>query len=876
MTSASDVPPQRAAQDRELVDDDHSLGSNEPAGGSVIASSTTAELLFAGPGPVHELLRATDWSRTALGPVDQWPLELTSAIRTVLAADVPMLIWWGPDYVQIYNEAYAVVIGDKHPAGIGQRGEDCWSEVWSQLGPMANAAFSGQGSRHSENLMLLINRSGYEEETYWTFSYSPITAATGEIVGVLVAPSDTTGPVVSRRRLRIIRDLSALSVSVFNTPELICREALQLMSPHRASVPFAAVYLRGDENGGASHSRLVDGFGVDPASVGLPAVIDQSPEALIEAADRSVPGRPAMIDAKQLFPGVRLAKSPLGKAAPTDMLLLPLRPAGLLTDLGVLVIGRNPYRRIDDNFLTFVQLLARHISVALTDVLAYDAERRRSQALSEADEAKSRFLQDVSHEFRTPLTMLTGPLGTVLTDPRVVLPDELRASLELSQRAVLRLRGMVDALLEFARAEYGGLEPRLVNTDLAVFVRDLASMFSSVVSSAGLDLQVDTGSVTEPVQVDRAMMAHIVSNLLSNAVKFTIEGSISVRLEQDDDKLRVVVADTGLGIPSDELSKIFERFYRADVSGARSREGAGIGLSLVSDLAALLGGQVYAESTVGQGSRFTVELPRIPATDAAIDSQPYDVRSFLTTARSWVTEPPPAELPATAPEGPTTGRLLLVEDNPDMRAYLTSLFIGDGWTVDAVGSVDEALARDELPDIVVADIMLPGRSGIDLVRLLRGNPGTERMPIVLLTAQAGPEAAEQGLRAGADDYVVKPFAPSELLARVRTHHELAQLREVALGEAETKVVNLQKALASNRQIGTALGIVMSRHMVTAEHAFDMLRTASQTNHRKLRDIAEDVILTGQIPAAPSYPPSDGGGHRAGPPDRPAMPSGHPD
>ena len=729
MTSASDVPPKHPAQNREPAAGDRSLAESKLAEGPLIdPSATAADRLFAGPGPVHALLRATDWSRTPLGPADEWPPELAAAIRTVLASDVPMLIWWGPEFVQIYNEAYAGVIGDKHPAGIGQAGAECWSEVWPLLSPWANAAFSGQGTRHSENEMLLINRSGYEEETYWTFSYSPITAASDEIVGVLVAISDTTGSVVHGRRMRIIRDLSALSVAAFNTPELVCREALQLMSPHRASVPFGAVYLRDDEVGGEPHCRLVDSFGLDPASA-LPAVIDRAPESLSEGADLSIPGGPPMLDVGRLFPGVRLAHSPLGPAAPTDMLLLPLRPAGSLTDIGVLVIGRNPYRRIDGNLLTFVELLARHINVALTDVLAYDAERRRSQALSEADEAKSRFLQDVSHEFRTPLTMLSGPLDTLLTDSRVVLPDDLRANLELSQRAVLRLRGMVDALLDFARAESGELEPRLESTDLAGFVGDLASMFSSVVSSAGLSLEVDAGSVSEPVQVDREMIVQILSNLLSNAIKFTVEGLISVRLEQDDDKLRLVVSDTGLGIAAEELPRIFDRFHHVDVAGARSREGAGIGLSLVSDLARLQGGRVYAESGVGKGSSFTVELPRIPATDAAdVDSHPYDVSSFLRTAKSWIAEPAAAELVAIAPAGPAAGRLLLVEDNPDMRVYLTSLFIGDGWTVDAVGSVDEALGGNELPDIVVADVMLPGRSGIDLVRLLRGNPGTQRLP----------------------------------------------------------------------------------------------------------------------------------------------------
>jgi DNA-binding response OmpR family regulator len=191
-----------------------------------------------------------------------------------------------------------------------------------------------------------------------------------------------------------------------------------------------------------------------------------------------------------------------------------------------------------------------------------------------------------------------------------------------------------------------------------------------------------------------------------------------------------------------------------------------------------------------------------------------------------------------------------------MRDYLSRLLREDGWQVEATGSVDEALAADVVPDLVLSDVMLPGRSGIELVKLMRANPLLMRIPAILLTARAGAESAAEGLRAGADDYIVKPFVAEELLARVRTHYELSTLREYALNRAEDKAANLEKALASNRQIGAAMGILMARLQLTPDLAFDLLRKESQNGHRKLRDIAEEVMMTGELPQAAN---SKGGG-----------------
>ena len=189
-----------------------------------------------------------------------------------------------------------------------------------------------------------------------------------------------------------------------------------------------------------------------------------------------------------------------------------------------------------------------------------------------------------------------------------------------------------------------------------------------------------------------------------------------------------------------------------------------------------------------------------------------------------------------------------------MRSYLRHLLADDGWAVDAVASVDAALRADP-PDLVVSDVMLPGASGVDLLRMLRADPALRRIPVILLTARTGADSAAEGLRWGADDYIVKPFEPTELLARVRVHHELAQLRDYALNEAENRENNLRKALASNRQIGVALGVLMAREKLTEQQAFDRLREVSQRENRKLRDVADDVVLTGSLERAPSEDPS---------------------
>ncbi|MBV9822492.1 MAG: GAF domain-containing sensor histidine kinase, partial [Actinobacteria bacterium] len=596
-----------AALRTELRTADESLRARQvdpPDAGRSPELPDAAEL-FAGDDETMAMFRAVDWSRTPLGPVAGWTTPLRAAVRTVLASKVPMLIWWGPQLAQVYNDAYRTLLGSKHPAAIGQPAAECWAEVWDTLGPRAESVLAGEGTVYAEKQLLFLERNGYQEETYWTYSYSPITGESGAVLGVFVATTEVTGSDVFDRRMQTIRELGALSVTETGGMANVYEQALQVLASNRISVPFVATYaVDGDV------ARLQASYGISADGTPLPtelAVTADSP--LGQVVHR---GTPEIVSLDSFAPGVTPLPSPLGPAVPHMVRLQPVWLSGRPEPYAVMAIGCNPYRAFDPPYLRFLDLAARQLGIVLTDAAAYDTERQRAEAFAQLDEAKTRFFENISHEFRTPLTLLTAPLEALTGDPEVSLPAGRRADVDAARRAVLRLSRLVDTLLEFAQAEADALHARLELTDLGVLCTDVASMFRSVTEEAGLALVVDIEAVAEPVAVDSEMVTKIVSNLLSNAVKFTRQGSITLRLAERDGEVLLTVADTGSGIPADQLPRVFERFYQVPVREARSREGAGIGLSLVRDLAHAHGGEVSAHSEPGRGSEFTVRLPRAP------------------------------------------------------------------------------------------------------------------------------------------------------------------------------------------------------------------------------------------------------------------------
>ena len=440
-------------------------------------------------------------------------------------------------------------------------------------------------------------------------------------------------------------------------------------------------------------------------------------------------------------------------------------------------------------------------AAGLANANAYEAERRRAEALAEINRAKTAFFSNVSHEFRTPLTLMLGPLEDALAEAED-LPADMRDRLDVAHRNSLRLLRLVNSLLDFSRIEAGRVQATYQPTDLAVLTADLASSFRSATDKAGLALRVDCPALGQPVYVDRDMWEKIVLNLMSNAFKFTFSGEISVKLREVGTMARLTLRDTGTGIPAAELPLLFERFHRVEGAQGRSFEGSGIGLALVQELVVLHGGRIEVESEVGLGTTFTVDLPLGTghlADDNIQESSPSlsvatRTQSFVEEALRWLPGGAngAALLEAGAshdvpfpdvvrPNEATRQRILVADDNTDLRDYIGRLLGERGYAVEAVADGDAALSaiRASRPDLLVTDVMMPRLDGFGLLRAIRTDAALRDLPVIMLSARAGEEAKVEGLDAGADDYLTKPFSARELLARVAANLAMVQIRREA-------------------------------------------------------------------------------------------------
>ncbi|HEX6528524.1 MAG TPA: histidine kinase dimerization/phospho-acceptor domain-containing protein, partial [Burkholderiales bacterium] len=621
------------------------------------------------------------------------------------------------------------------------------------VGPEAETVMQSGAATWNERGLLVMERNGFVEETYFSWSYSPARDESGAVAGVFCACTEDTRRVLGERRMRTLREVAADAQGA-ETARAACAAAMRAMAKNRHDLPFALLYV-GD---GAGRARLASAMGYP----GAPDVIDLPPLA-----------------SQGTWPlasgGVAAPDAPWPEPV-TQALAVPIAQAGSTDAAGLLVAGLSPRLALDDDYRSFLDILAGQVARAIADANTFEAERRRAEALAQIDRAKTAFFSNVSHEFRTPLTLMLGPLADSLADAEAPLPPAQRQRQEMVLRSALRLQKLVNTLLDFSRIEAGRASASYVATDLAGFTANLASTFRSAIEKAGLELEVDCQALPEPAWIDREMWEKIVLNLLSNAFKFTFEGriAVSVRLAQD---FVLQVRDSGAGIPAAELPRIFERFHR--VAGARSRthEGTGIGLALVHELAKLHGGAVSVDSVEGEGSTFTVTIPRghahLPAervgATPALASTALGPASFVQEALGWVAETP-------APVG-TGARIVWADDNADMREYVGSL-LAPRYEVEAVADGEAALAaaRRQRPALVLADVMMPKLDGLGLTRALRADEALRDVPVVLLSARAGEESRIEGLSAGADAYLQKPFGARELLARVETLIESADLR----------------------------------------------------------------------------------------------------
>lgn len=773
------------------------------------AISNNTSSIFAGGGEMAARISAFDWSQTSLGPIETWSQSLKSLVKTLLASRYPMVLTWGSDFTQFYNDAYSELIGDKHPAALGIDIRITLAEAWDTLGPMIEKVMATGVANWLSALMLVLERSGYREESYFSVSHAPAEDDSGHIVGMLAVCSEVTQQILGERRLRLLRDLASKAGET-RSVEATCRDVVAAITAHPLDVPFCLLYLREPDVRTLTLYGAVameEGEPASPRSVNL-----ESNRNEVWSLGRAEKGETVLVEEVDRY--VTVAGGPWNEPV-QSALVIPIASSGQTAPLGVLIAGISPNRALDEGYRSFYELLAGQVSVSIRNAQAYEEERRRAETLAELDRAKTMFFSNVSHEFRTPLALMLGPAEDALADTEQPLPPQQRQRIEVLHRNSLRLLKLVNTLLDFSRIESGRIQAVYEPTDLATFTAELASVFRSAIERVDLHLVVDCPPLPEPVYVNREMWEKIVLNLLSNAFKFTFEGRITVTLRWCQDTVELAVRDTGTGIPAEEMPHLFERFHRVQGARGRTYEGSGIGLSLVQELVRLHGGSIHVASVLGEGSTFTVSLPtgsahlpndrirasrRMP-TSTALGAAPYveEVLRWLPeedtqTPTGGDTENGAQGLPASPPvcvsafSSPSTARILIADDNADMRDYLKRLLQAD-YEVEAVADGAAALAviRQRPPDLVLSDVMMPKLDGIQLLWELRTDLQTREVPIILLSARAGEEARVEGLETGADDYLFKPFSARELLARVRATLEISRLRKQAEAERAERI-----------------------------------------------------------------------------------------
>lgn len=745
-----------------------------------------------GGGEMGALMRSKDWRGSHLGPLEHWPRSLQVSAGICVGSRFDLIVWWGPELVMLYNDSYRRTLGRKHPAALGRPGKEVYPEIWDVIGPMLEHVLNTGEATWSADLLLLLDRNGYPEETYHTFSYTPIRDAEGKVVGVITPVAETTDEVISQRRLLTLRDLASRSVDAKNEAEA-WEFAAKALGANPYDIPFAVLYKFDREIASADAVAFA---GIAPGNSILPDIVDLKGEARIAQLIREVGDKGEAVEFTELAKlAVRLPGGFWG-VNPTDLILLPITQTGQESGMGVLVAGVNCHKKLDEDYRGFLNLVAGQIAKSVADARVVDEERRRAESLAALDRAKTAFFSNVSHELRTPLTLILGPLDELLargTDTVTVSQSEL----ELVHRNAVRLLKLVNTLLEFSRIEAGRVKASYEPVKLGEATAEIASVFRSAMERAGLQFEVKCEESRSTIYVDKQMWEKVILNLLSNALKFTHAGKVSLLLTENNGIAELRVQDTGVGIPAAEMPHLFERFHRIESTHGRTNEGTGIGLALVQELVKIHGGTVRAQSELGRGSEFVVTIPAGSAhlpqdhilVGPGVAARQTDLQPYVDEAMAWF--PDDLAQPsrqAKSPSGPLSAaristsspqpQILLVEDNADMRQYLKRLLSEEGYAIGLAPDGATALEciKQTPPDIILSDVMLPRMDGIALVRQLREERALAEVPIVLLSARAGEDFPLEALEAGANDYLIKPFHARELLSRIKLHLELSRRR----------------------------------------------------------------------------------------------------
>ena len=822
-------------------------------------------------GEMARRFREFDWSATSLGPVEFWPESWRNAVQIILDSSFPTALALGEELIYFYNDAFIPLAGSsRHPSALGTPVPIAWKEIWEQiLLSRFNHTLTTCEPTGEADLLMPLERSGYLEETYVTFSFAALRDDQNNPSGIFCTAIENTGRVIAERQMNCLRALAARS-SFAETPEAACQSAVATLEGNPRDLPFVLLYLL-DKSGKRASLAGTTGLVSLPSTV--PTTLD-----LAENDSCSIT-RVAATREVQLIENVQpifenLMRTP--EVTPERALALPVLNPGSEHLAAVLIAGVNPMRPLDES-RAFLELVANHLETAISSARAKQHVRERAQALAELDRAKTVFFSNVSHELRTPLTLLLAPLDDLLS--RTTLETADRQLLEIARRGGGRLLKLVNSLLEFSRIEAGRIEASYEATDLASLTTDLASVFRSAFERGGVALTLECPRLPEDVFVDRDMWEKIVLNLMSNAFKFTLKGEVRVSQQLVGDAIQLEVRDTGCGVAAEDLPRLFERFFRGRAPQARTHEGSGIGLSLVQELVKLHGGSIEASSEVGIGTTIMLRIPRgsahLPAdrigAGRTLQRARIGALPFVEEALGWLPDgtrgqvdgkPAADDISAVVVPGDAIkARVLVVDDNADMRSYLSRL-LGGSWQVETACDGVEALQRiqENAPDIVIADVMMPGMDGFELLHLIRTREAISKVPVMLLSARAGEEASAEGLRAGADDYVTKPFSARELVARVESRITQARLR-AAEREARQSAEQANRArdvffTMLSHELRTPLMAVLAWTALLrgnkldpseAVHALDLIERNARVQRRLVDDLLDiSRIVTGRL------------------------------
>jgi DNA-binding response OmpR family regulator/nitrogen-specific signal transduction histidine kinase len=382
-------------------------------------------------------------------------------------------------------------------------------------------------------------------------------------------------------------------------------------------------------------------------------------------------------------------------------------------------------------------------------------DKIEAQRMHELDEMKIKFFTNVSHEFRTPLTLILTPLENLIKNSTT---EEEKSHFQLIHRNARRLLNLVNQLLDFRNVEVQEVKLNTSEGDIISFIRELVFSFSDVSKQKNVALNFSSTLASFETYFDQDKVEKIIFNLLSNAFKFTVTGKVEVELSQLEKEsvsyLKIDVIDTGIGIPRDKQSKVFERFYQHQLPGSMVNEGNGIGLSIVYEFVKAHGGFMELVSEPSKGSTFTVYLPLQKISIAAEQREILDIS--------------PDEIEEAAAEDNSKPSLLLVEDNDDFRLYLKDHLRKEYTVLEASnGKQGFQKAINAIPDIIISDVMMPEMNGMELCKKLKADRNTSHIPVILLTARHAPEQKIEGFEYGADDYITKPFNFDILQSRIK-------------------------------------------------------------------------------------------------------------